>query len=247
MLLATGSASKGYEFAASLGHHVEKCVPSLFTFEIRDPLLEGLSGISVMNAELRLDTGKEQFRESGPLLITHWGLSGPAVIRLSSWAARPLAEAGYCAELSINWLGTENLPRIIERLREERERSPRRTLYKNTMFGVPKRLWANLLDRSSIGENITWSEISKQAVEMLASNLVRCPLKISGKGIFKEEFVTCGGVSRREIDFRRMESKKIPGLHFAGEIIDIDGVTGGFNFQSAWTTAWIAARAACSD
>ena len=243
LLLATGSASKGHEFAAAMGHRIEPCVPSLFTFEIDDPLLQDLPGVSA-NADLLLEIGKEKFRESGPILITHWGLSGPAIIRLSAWAARPLAAAAYNATLYVNWLGSENQQRVSDQLREEKERSLRRTLHKHPLFALPKRLWSKLLERSSIGEEMIWSEVSKRTIDSLAANLVRYPLAVSGKGIFKEEFVTCGGVSRREIDFRTMESKKTPGLYFAGEIIDIDGITGGFNFQSAWTTGWIAAQAA---
>lgn len=245
LLLATGSASKGHEIAAALGHSIEPCVPSLFTFEIRDPLLAELPGVSV-NGAITLEVGGERFKESGPILITHWGLSGPAVIRLSAWAARPLAAASYSATLYVNWLGGDDQQSVAAKLRDEREQSLRKTVHKQPIFGLPKRLWTSLLQSAEIGPEKSWAELSKRALDALAAKLVRCPLAVSGKGIFKEEFVTCGGVSRREIDFRTMESKKVPGLYFAGEIIDIDGITGGFNFQSAWTTGWIAARAAAS-
>lgn len=205
LLLATGSVEQGFLLARSLGHTITPTAPSLFTFNVSDPLIEGLSGVSVKDVGLVLKVdGAKPFKERGPLLITHWGLSGPAVIRLSAWAARELAANEYRAELVVDWnpgnFENSALPRRLEVRLVELKRDRRRTSF-----------------------------------------------TISGKGVFKEEFVTCGGVSLKEIDFRRMESKLVPGLCFAGEILDIDGITGGYNFQSAWTSGWIVGESLRAD
>ena len=240
VLLATGSASRGYAFARKLGHTIQPCVPSLFTFELNDERLTKLSGVSVPQASLALAAASSVFVEAGPLLITHWGLSGPAVIRLSAWAARPLFDCGYAARLKVNWLGEMVCEHALEELLAAKDRHPKRSVFANAMFGLPKRLWEYLVTAVGISEQDTWATIAKRKIRQLAEALTGMHFEVCGKGVFKEEFVTCGGVTRKELDFRTMESRQCRHLFFAGEILDIDGVTGGFNFQAAWTTAWIA-------
>jgi predicted Rossmann fold flavoprotein len=241
VLLACGGARGGYKLAEQLGHTIEPCVPSLFTFEIKDKRLVGLSGVSVSDAGMRLSVpGNKIFTERGPLLITHWGFSGPAVIKLSAWAARALYENNYQAELTINWLPGETKKAFFNNIDEFRQQHPKKLLRKNQAAEIPNRLWENICDASDIDQNLRYSELNRKKVNQLASQLFEGCYKLIGKGAFKEEFVTCGGVRLSEVDFRSMQSKLIPGLFFAGEILDIDGITGGYNFQSAWTTGFIA-------
>ncbi len=242
VLLATGGARPGYELARRLGHKINEPVPSLFTFKIEDERIKGLAGISVPNARLRLPTAK--LEQKGPLLITHWGLSGPAVLRLSAWGARFLHEQDYQAELRLGWLGdsnSEKVKAVFQRMRAEKGRQP---MFQTSPFAeIPLRLWERLAWVAGIRPNEHWGDAEKEQLERIETDLLDCPLQITGKGEFKEEFVTCGGVDLDEVDFRTMESRKVAGLYFAGEILDIDGLTGGFNFQAAWTTAWHAGRA----
>ncbi|MBP9127934.1 MAG: NAD(P)/FAD-dependent oxidoreductase [Elusimicrobia bacterium] len=240
LLLATGSGAQGYVWARQFGHSIVPPVPSLFTFAISDPRLNGLSGIAVENAELTLlEQDKSQ---SGPLLVTHWGLSGPAVLKLSAWGARELSARGYKATLQVNWLGLPSED-VLRRLSEMRTVAARNSLGARMAFPLPQRLWERLLGAAGVGEGRRWADLTAVESGRLAGELTAGRFAISGKGAFKEEFVTAGGVSLNEVNFSTMESRLCPGLHFAGEILDIDGVTGGFNFQSAWTTGWLAGRA----
>ncbi|MBK8870130.1 MAG: aminoacetone oxidase family FAD-binding enzyme [Elusimicrobia bacterium] len=240
LLLATGSGAQGYVWARQFGHSIVPPVPSLFTFAISDPRLNGLSGIAVENAELTLlEQDKSQ---SGPLLVTHWGLSGPAVLKLSAWGARELSAGGYKATLQVNWLGLPSED-VLRRLSEMRTVAARNSLGARMAFPLPQRLWERLLGAAGVGEGRRWADLTAVESGRLAGELTAGRFAISGKGAFKEEFVTAGGVSLNEVNFSTMESRLCPGLHFAGEILDIDGVTGGFNFQSAWTTGWLAGRA----
>ena len=242
LLIATGSNPSGYGFAQDLGHQIQTPVPSLFTFTISDRRLQGLAGLSVTQATLTLNSGKTNLRQTGPILITHWGVSGPAVLKLSSWGARILFEANYQMPLIINWLPSEHPDSIREKLLKLKTTIGKKQVNSFCPFDLPKRLWQRFLEVIDIPEKTTWSELSKPAIGQLSQELTQGRLQIKGKGVFKEEFVTCGGVTLKEVDFKTMESKTCPGLYFAGEVLDIDGVTGGFNFQSAWTTGWLAGQ-----
>lgn len=241
IILATGSSQSGYKIAESLGHKITKTVPSLFTFEIKDSRLKDLSGISFerIEAELINSSGKS-FKQIGPMLITHWGLSGPAIIKLSAWGALELFESDYYAKVKINFLPGTNYESCLKTLNDRKKSFPKKILINDSFLNIPKSYWERIIVISEIQDRKLWADLSKVELQRIAQELTNSEFQISGKGKFKEEFVTCGGVSLKEVDFRRMESKICPGLFFAGEILDIDGVTGGFNFQAAWTTGLIA-------
>ncbi len=245
VLLATGSNPLGYRWAKDLGGHtIESPVPSLFTFNIPDPRLKDLLGVSVNDVRLRLPEAPPTLKEqTGPLLITHWGVSGPAVLKLSAWGARFLHEQHYQTPLLINWLPQYTQDSLRQMLLAVKSQLPRRQIATTCPVPLPKRLWMSLVTSVGIGAEERWAEVSKKALNQLVQELNQGLYQIKGKGVFKEEFVTCGGVNLKEVDFKTMESRLVPGLYFAGEILDIDGVTGGFNFQSAWTTAWLAGQA----
>ncbi len=248
ILLATGSNPQGYRWAVGLGHTVEPPVPSLFTFNIQDPRLQDLAGVSLDNVHLRLPEAASTLREqTGPLLITHWGLSGPAILKLSAWGARFLHDQHYQTPLLVNWLPQYSQDNLRQMLLAVKSQLPRRQILTSCPVPVPKRLWKSLVTSASISTEERWAEVSKKALNQLVQELSQGRYLIKGKGVFKEEFVTCGGVKLKEVDFKTMESRLVPGLYFAGEILDIDGVTGGFNFQSAWTTAWLAGQAMGKD
>ena len=243
LLIATGSNPLGYRWAKNLGHKIESPVPSLFTFNIKDIRLQGLAGVSVENTQVRLRKGKNKLEQSGALLITHWGVSGPAILKLSAWSARFLYDLQYDSSLQINWLPEHNQESLKAVLNSFRDSNPKKKIVNYCPVKLPKRLWQSLVAYTAIKPGKIWSEISKKEINKLTVEIVQGQYQIQGKGVFKEEFVTCGGVSLKEINFKTMESKKCPGLHFAGEVLDIDGITGGFNFQSAWTTSWLAGQA----
>jgi predicted Rossmann fold flavoprotein len=243
LLIATGSNPLGYRWAINLGHTIESPVPSLFTFNIKDPRLQGLAGVSVNQAQVRLGTGKNKLEQTGALLITHWGVSGPAILKLSAWGARFLYDLKYNSSLQINWLPEYNHESLTQDLIAAKESNPKKKIVNYCPLNLPKRLWQSLVTHVGIQPNKVWSEINKKELNKLVEEIIQGQYQITGKGVFKEEFVTCGGVNLKEINFKTMESKKCPGLYFAGEILDIDGVTGGFNFQSAWTTSWLAGQA----
>lgn len=229
VLLATGSSRFGYDLAARFGHTIIAPVPSLFTFATPEsPLLE-LAGIST---DVEATIEEAGLRQKGPLLLTHWGLSGPAVLKLSAWGARFLHEKNYRATLAIRWLSASD---------EEIQRALSKNRGGNPFPSLPKKLWQKLIhtDRA-------WAHLRKADIALMVQKLTRDLYKIEGKATYKSEFVTCGGVALQEVNFTTMESKLCPGLYFAGEILDIDGVTGGFNFQSAWTTGYCAAKAISS-
>ena len=245
LLLATGSSQVGYQIAKQLGHQIEPPVPSLFTFNIVDKHLKELAGVSVESVCLRLSVaGKTQLDQTGPLLITHWGLSGPSVLKLSAWGARVLHDCRYQATLLINWLPQFNAEILQQKLLLVKSELSRRAIASSCPIDkIPRRLWQYLVSRVGIGVEDRWAELSNKTLNQLVQELTQGQYVIKGKGAFKEEFVTCGGVSLKEVNFKTMESRCCPALYFAGEILDIDGVTGGFNFQSAWTTAWLAGQA----
>ena len=238
LIIATGSSRKIWEHLATLGHTIESAVPSLFTFNIKDPLLKDLPGVVAQNGMVQINDSK--LKESGPILITHWGLSGPGILKLSAWGARLLNQRAYKFDITINWSG-RNLEEIKTELKETKQNQSRKKIGTTPLFDLPKRLWLRMTDLCKIsGKN--WADLSKKSLEELAQIIGNCKLTVDGKSTNKEEFVTCGGINLDEVNFKTMESKKLPNLYFAGEVLDIDGVTGGFNFQAARTTAWIAAQ-----
>lgn len=241
VLLTTGNSPQGHRLAEALGHNIVPCVPSLFTFKISDSRLEGLAGISFEKVKLTLTDGEgNELEQTGPLLITHWGLSGPSVLKLSAWGARMLHKSHYQAGLVVNLqpdFSTEELYRMLVAYKEE---NSKKRVSTEPVFSIPGRYWSRIVQFVGIAEETTWTNLTREAMSALLSELTGGCLAVSGKGIFKEEFVTCGGVNLKEVDFKTMQSKLCPGLYLAGEILDIDGITGGFNFQSAWTTGWIA-------
>ncbi len=246
VLVATGGgrtlSASPYGWAEALGHTIVPPVPSLFTFNIADPRLEGLAGVVVEDAIAQLpDFGLEQ---RGPLLVTHWGVSGPAVLKLSAWGARFLHDAHYDAVLRVNWLPAFHTDSLYHALLSIKENLPKqKAAAQDPNRKIPQRLWARLALAAGIAENQAWGDVSKHAINRLAGELTRGEFRIQGKGVFKDEFVTCGGINLKEVNFKTMESRRCPGLYFAGEILDIDGLTGGYNFQAAWTTGWLAGQA----
>lgn len=243
VLLATGGnrGSAGFTIAEKLGHTIEPLVPSLFTFHIDDPRLAGLAGVSV--DQVVATVPGTRLRESGPLLVTHWGLSGPAILKLSAWGARELAARRYEFPVVIDFAPPHTRDTLLRELGAVRARNPRKQIATWSPLALPQRFWERLVTHAGIGAAKPWTEVSNAALATLAAQLNAAEFTVVGKSLFKEEFVTCGGVRLSEVDFKTMESRKCPGLHFAGEVLDIDGVTGGFNFQSAWTTGWLAGQA----
>ena len=241
VLIATGSMPGGYHLAKNLGHSITEIAPSLFTFKIEDEILEGLSGTSFSQAALTLKIdGAKPFEQKGPLLITHWGLSGPALLKLSAWAAREMMHTNYKAIITINWLGIERQDDAEKLLKTIKNNNTKTSVGKAYPSELTKRFWLQLLIKCGISKEKNWSEISKKEFRLIVKNLFNCELNVLGKSRFKEEFVECGGINLKEINFKTMESKVCSRLYFSGEVMDIDGITGGFNFQSAWTSGWIA-------
>ena len=243
LLLATGGSRTpaGAEIARSLGHTIEPAVPSLFSLHIDSEWLRRLPGVSVVAAELSVPGTK--LRERGPMLITHNGVSGPAVLRLSAWGARVLAEPDYKFTLQINWLPQFSAAEIANELQSRRSTQPKRHVMNSPIAPLPSRLWEQLVAAAGVPAEAIWTNLSRAHSTALVALLTRTELPVDGKSLNKDEFVTCGGVSLREVHFKTMESRIAPHLYFAGELLDIDGITGGFNFQAAWTTGWIAGRA----
>lgn len=236
VLIATGGTrhTAGAKLAASLGHKLQPPTPSLFTFKIKDPRLDELLGLSVSPAEVRIQQSK--LRSSGPVLITHWGLSGPGILKISAWGARELAERDYRFDISVNWLPDADAAGVVA---EKRRSEAKRQLSSRSPFAsIPKRLWLRLLAAAEVPVAATWSQLSKTQTTQLLSQLTTSIFAVNGKSTNKDEFVTCGGISLNEINFQTMESKLVHGLYFAGEIIDVDGITGGYNFQNAWTNGF---------
>jgi len=225
----------------SLGHRIEPLVPSLFAFNIPDKRLDGLAGLSVQEACVK--TLPKSPVQSGPVLITHRGLSGPAILRLSAWEARRFAEQDYAVEISVNWLGKTSAEELRETFSTHRADSGKSLVKNKVPGGIPRRLWERFLESSAIPPETQWSQLPKDRETALVLQLTDCRFQVQGKTTNKDEFVTCGGVRLKEIDFRSMESRIVPGLYFAGECLDIDGITGGFNFQAAWTGGRIAGLA----
>ncbi|WP_353482197.1 NAD(P)/FAD-dependent oxidoreductase [Haliscomenobacter sp.] len=240
VMIASGSSPSMWQILAKLGHTIIEPVPSLFTFNIKDPRLTDLLGISVPLAEVKVEASK--LSSTGPLLITHWGMSGPAILKLSAWGARELAEMQYKFAIRINWIMAklEDTRQNLEALKQE---DGRKMVSANTQFGLPIRLWKRLVAAAEIRDDKRWADLSKKEIQTLAEELTQGRFQVNGKSTFKEEFVTAGGVDLKEVDFKTFGSKLFPGLFFAGEVLNIDAITGGFNFQAAWTGGWIAGEA----
>jgi len=246
LLVATGGYNRenAYSWLTELGHSVNTPVPSLFTFNFRDKIFTDLAGISVQRAEVQIKG--TSFSEVGPVLITHWGLSGPAVLKLSAWAARELHQREYRYDVQINWLHPMNEQEVRCELTEIREEHSRKMVGNQNRFPFPSRLWERFLELGSIKPDKRWADLSNKEIHELTQQLTRGTYNIQGKTTYKEEFVTCGGIPLNEVNPDTLESKKVPGLYFVGEVLDIDGITGGFNFQAAWTNGWLAANAISS-
>lgn len=242
VLVSVGGFPKAdqYKWLEATGHRIQSPVPSLFTFNIPEHPVTELMGVSVANAAVKIAGTK--LATTGPLLITHWGMSGPAILKASAIGARELSERNYEFKALINWLGAVQESNLKEQLQDLRKDHGKQTLSGRNAFGLPKRLWEYVLQQCGIAESIRWGELSAAAQNKLVEHLLRDSYEVKGKTTFKEEFVTCGGINLSEIDGQTMQSRKLPGLFFAGEILDVDGVTGGYNFQHAWSSGWVAAH-----
>ncbi|MFZ1220367.1 MAG: NAD(P)/FAD-dependent oxidoreductase [Chthoniobacterales bacterium] len=243
LLLATGGtrSASGGQIAEALGHVLAPPVPSLFSFHVAEAWLRSLPGVSVEEVEASVPGAR--LRERGPVLITHQGVSGPVILRLSAWGARALHELEYQFALRVNWLPGATTESVQRQLQELRRTNPNKLVVNSPLGTLPHRLWEKLTGLAGIDSAVRATTLSREQAGALATLLVRSELTIHGKSLNKDEFVTCGGVKLSEVDFKTMESRVVPDLYFAGELLDIDGITGGFNFQAAWTTGWIAGKA----
>ncbi|MCR9226221.1 MAG: NAD(P)/FAD-dependent oxidoreductase [Flavobacteriaceae bacterium] len=263
LLLTTGSNPKIWKQLENLGHQIVAPVPSLFTFNINDKRIQGIQGISTyatvevlprktfhidkksLNLKSKIKEEPILFSD-GPLLITHWGLSGPAILKLSAWGANILHDYNYSFRIKVNWLPDYTTESMEAYLKELKEVEARKTIARTNLTELPKRLWKRLVEAANIAPDERWGDINKEQLMALAEQLTASSFKVEGKSTFKEEFVTAGGVDLKEINFKTFESKLHPNLYLAGEIINVDAITGGFNFQNAWTGAYIAAKAIAS-
>lgn len=236
VIITAGSSMSTWQMLEKMGHTIVPSVPSLFTFNIKDERIKGLEGISVPKATVSVVGTK--LNNSGPLLITHWGMSGPGILRLSAWGARILADKQHKFEIDVNWLGDKTQIEVVEYFKSYKANHPKQIVSSNPQFGLPSRLWDKLTGETI--KALRFADLSNKHITELATQLCAGRYAVNGKSTFKDEFVTAGGVSLSEVDFKTMQSKKLPGIYFAGEVLDIDAITGGFNFQAAWTTGFIA-------
>jgi predicted Rossmann fold flavoprotein len=243
VLVASGGKNKAeaYSFLKATFHQIISPVPSLFTFNLTDKSITKLMGVSVPEVSVKIAGSK--LVQNGPILVTHWGLSGPVILKLSAWGARELNQKDYKYTVLVNWLNDTNEQEALETIKALSEEHPNQKAINNCPFDLPKRLWEFLLEKAEIKAHEKWSDVQGKKLNKLVRNLTCDEYEASGKTTFKEEFVTCGGIQLSDIDFKTMESRICSGLYFAGEVLDIDGITGGFNFQAAWTTGYIAAKA----
>ena len=242
LILTTGSNPKIWEMLTQLGHSIVPPVPSLFTFNIKDARIKDLMGLSAF-AKVKIKGSK--LEASGPLLITHWGMSGPGILRLSAWGARELFDKNYQFIVQVNWLNEITFEEAIDTLKNLKHEHAKKAVSKKSPFEFPNRLWESLVLASNIDAETKWADLSKKQLTDLANQLTNAEFQVNGKSTFKEEFVTAGGINLKEINFKTMESKLHNNLYFAGEIVNIDAITGGFNFQNAWTSGFIVAEALC--
>ncbi|NDP26504.1 MAG: NAD(P)/FAD-dependent oxidoreductase [Flavobacterium sp.] len=239
LILATGSNPKIWEMLQTFGHAIVNPVPSLFTFNIKDSRIKELPGVS---AQVSVKVKDTKLSSTGPLLITHWGMSGPAILKLSAWGARILFEKNYQFTIFVNWLNDVDSTEAEKILKELKQENAKKAVSKKSPFDFPNRLWESLVLASTISEETKWADLSKMQLQNLANQLTNSSFQVNGKSTFKEEFVTAGGIDLKEINFKTMESKLHENLYFAGEILNIDAITGGFNFQNAWTSGFILAN-----
>lgn len=242
VIIASGGSPKlsGLQWLADLGHKIEPPVPSLFTFNMPSEKITGLMGLSVENALVHVQGTK--LSAGGPLLVTHWGMSGPAILKLSAFGARDLADLNYTFNAQVNWTGIQNQAEVSELLNELEEAQGGKQVVNLRPFGFPERLWLYLVQRADIQANKPFRELGKKGKNKLINVLCNDIYEVKGKTTFKEEFVTCGGVSWESVNPKTMESRVVPGLYFSGEVLDVDGITGGYNFQAAWTTGYVAGQ-----
>ncbi len=243
VVIATGSNPKIWKLLENLGHTVVPAVPSLFTFNIKDSRIIDLPGLSTEATVKVLDAkGKAVLESTGPLLITHWGMSGPAILKLSAWGARLLEPLKYHFTIAVNWLNTLTESEVLAVLKDFKTLQGKQTIFKYAQFELPKRLWQSLVKSAGIDERLTWADASRENLQNIANQLTAGIFEVSGKSTFKEEFVTAGGIALNEVNFKTFESRKLNGLFFAGEVLNIDAITGGFNFQNAWTGGYIVSQ-----
>ena len=240
LILATGSNPKIWDMLHTFGHAIITPVPSLFTFNVKDPRIKELPGIAT---QVNVKVIGSKLESTGPLLITHWGMSGPAILKLSAWGARILHDKNYQFAIEVNWLNDIDTEEAETLLKELKQEHAKKTVAKKSPLEVQNRLWESLVLASGIGAETKWADLSKIQLQNLANQLTKGIFQVNGKSTFKEEFVTAGGIDLKEINFKTMESKLHPNLYFAGEIVNIDAITGGFNFQNAWTSGFIVANA----
>jgi predicted Rossmann fold flavoprotein len=239
LILATGSNPKVWEMLQNFGHAVVSPVPSLFTFNIKDSRIKELPGVA---AQVTVKVKDTKLSSTGPLLITHWGMSGPAILKLSAWGARILHDKNYQFTIFVNWLNDADKEDVEKKLKDLKQEHAKKTVSKKSPFELTNRLWESLVLASGIEAETKWADLSKIQLQNLANQLTNGTFQVNGKSTFKEEFVTAGGIDLKEINFKTMESKLHENLYFAGEIVNIDAITGGFNFQNAWTSGFIVAR-----
>ena len=242
VIIATGGSPKrrGFEWLEVLGHTIEEPIPSLFTFNMPKEKIIKLMGVVSPNAMVKIQGSK--LKSEGPLLITHWGMSGPAILKLSAFGARELYSKNYDFSIQVNWINISNHDLVFNELEKIGKENPKKALSKIKPFKIPSRLWNFLIEKADLSLDKAWGELGRKSFNRLVTFMTNDTYNVSGKTTFKEEFVTCGGISLEDINFKTMESHKFPNLYFAGEVIDIDGITGGYNFQAAWTTAFVAAK-----
>lgn len=243
LVFTTGSNPKIWQMMGELGHRLVEPVPSLFTFNIKDKRIQDLMGVST---EASIKVKGTKLEATGPLLITHWGMSGPGILRLSAWGARILAEKNYQFHIIVNWLPTVDREDLLEQLKDFKHEHAKKMVMKRGLFDFPTRLWERLVQAAQIDATQTWADVNNKQMQALMLQLQEGEFQVNGKSTFKEEFVTAGGIDLRDVNFKTMESKINTDLYFAGEILNIDAITGGFNFQNAWTTGFLAAQAIAS-
>lgn len=243
LLIATGSSVKFWKLLERLGHTVVAPVPSLFTFNIKDKRIADIPGVVALDVEVTvLDSA---LRSEGPLLITHWGMSAPSILKLSAFGALELAKKNYQFQIEVNFI-KQSFEDCLAMLKDLKQSLAKKTVYKLAQYELPKRLWQQLVLAANINPDTRWADLNKEQLEALALQLTKAVFEVDGKSTFKDEFVTAGGVDLKEVNFKTFESKLFPGLFFAGEVLNIDAVTGGFNFQNAWTGAYLASKAMSS-
>jgi predicted Rossmann fold flavoprotein len=235
VLVTPGSSSQFWNIFKGLGHTIIEPVPSLFTFNIKDERIAGIPGLSSSNATVSF--GKQTC--TGPILVTHWGLSGPGILKMSAIAAREFSDLNYHFSVKVNWDANYDRVSLESRLKEIRQTQPKKHVLSFPAVDIPIKLWRSLLH--DISEDLKWADCSNERIQFIASSICECQFDVSGKSTFKEEFVTAGGIDLKEVNFKTMESRVLPNIYFAGEVLNIDAVTGGFNFQAAWTCSWLAA------